>query len=175
MAISEPGSYRGSPLIRRLRFRIRALLLVVAVLSLFMGIAHQLDRRWRLDRALLSAAQAGDAEAVRSLLDHGADVNAAEGGPSFWTPLMHAALRGDLELVRLLLDRGAEVDRQDGDGFTALTVAAEEGHWEVVKLLASRGADIHHRDATGRSALDRAGAGGESEVVSFLEAIRRRP
>ena len=87
---------------------------------------------------------------------------------------MHVALQGDLELVRLLLDRGADVNRQDGDGFTALTIAAEEGHWDVVRLLASRGADIDHRDATGLSALDRAAAGGESGIVSFLEATRRR-
>jgi hypothetical protein len=145
LRISDGTTDKGRPTDR---VSIRALLLVIAVLSLFLAIAHHRDRQWRLDRAILAAAHGGDAAAVRSLLDRGADVNAVEGGPSFWTPLMHVALQGDVELVRLLLDRGADVNRQDGDGFTALTVAAAEGHWEVVMLLALRGAAIDHRDAT---------------------------
>jgi ankyrin repeat protein len=174
MITCKPDSCRGSPWIRWLRFRIRALLLVVAVSGLCLGIVHHRDRQQRLDRAILTAAHRGDAQAVRSLLELGANANVVDGGPGFWRPLMHAALHGDSGLVRILLDRGAEIDPQDGDGFTALTIAAEEGHWDVVRLLASRGADIDHRDATGLSALDRAAAGGESGIVSFLEATRRR-
>ena len=57
---------------------------------------------------LVEAAMRGDATAVRSLLDNGADVNATYGDGS--TALHWAAGNGNLELTRLLLDAGARVD-----------------------------------------------------------------
>jgi ankyrin repeat protein/ribosomal protein S18 acetylase RimI-like enzyme len=54
------------------------------------------------------AADRGDGELVRVLLDAGADTEIAEGGGA--TPLHFAAWRGFVEIARLLLDRGASLE-----------------------------------------------------------------
>lgn len=57
---------------------------------------------------LHEAAKRGRANAVRLLLEHGADPNARESGDN--TAALHwAAARGDLEIVRALLDAGGDV------------------------------------------------------------------
>ena len=56
----------------------------------------------------LHAAAAGRSkDAVRALLEHGADVNARQEGG--WTALHAASQNGDVEMVRLLIAGGADV------------------------------------------------------------------
>jgi len=57
---------------------------------------------------LHAAAKAGHAEAVRLLLEHGADPNAREEGDNTY-PLHWAAAHGHLETVRALVDAGGDV------------------------------------------------------------------
>src|SRR5204862_3258127 len=58
--------------------------------------------------ALHFAAASGSTEAVRSLLDNGADLNARE--PQWGqTPLMFAAASGRTDVIGVLLARGADV------------------------------------------------------------------
>jgi ankyrin repeat protein len=59
--------------------------------------------------ALMTAASAGSVEALRVLLDHGADVKAKESAHG-QTPLMFAAALNREAAVRLLLARGAEIN-----------------------------------------------------------------
>ena len=63
--------------------------------------------------ALPNIAAFGDANAVRLMLDHGADVNAFD--PLGRTPLMYAAASDllDLDVVKLLVERGADVNAKD--------------------------------------------------------------
>jgi hypothetical protein len=89
---------------------------------------------------------------VRTLLDHGADVNAS--GPSGGTALIHAAEQGKADVVRLLLSRGANVDVQGAiphqGQHTALSIAlanngiasyaAAENYQKIIKLLKDAGA-----------------------------------
>ena len=65
--------------------------------------------------ALALAAQSGQVEIVRLLLDAGEDPNRFNplGGHSHSTPLHQAALTGNNEVVRLLVERGARVDLKD--------------------------------------------------------------
>ncbi len=65
--------------------------------------------------AFALAAQHGQTEIVRLLLDGGADPNRynPEGFHSHSAPLHQAVAAGHLEVVRLLLDRGARLDLRD--------------------------------------------------------------
>lgn len=96
------------------------------------------------------AALGGSADAVRLLLERGAD---ADGGA-----LQAAASGGHLEVVRLLLDAGADVDRRDPDTgrvplHAAVTAGAEDSP-AVVEALLAAGADVNATTSDGASALD---------------------
>jgi ankyrin repeat protein len=82
----------------------------------------------------MNAAQSGDAQTVRVLLDGGAEVNAAtECG---WTPLLFAAASGDEQRVWLLLEAGADSSCRTQVGTTPAEVAALNRHEGIVKMLA---------------------------------------
>ena len=83
--------------------------------------------------ALVLAAQAGDKDAVRALLDAGADPNAT-GEDHVATPFTTA----DLPTLQLLLDEGADPKATTGAGATLLhhLAAQEPGPDEVPMLLA---------------------------------------
>jgi hypothetical protein len=89
---------------------------------------------------LIAASKRGDAEAVKSLLAKGADVNAKTRYNQ--TPLMFAAEKGHLEIVRILIDAGADINATDNfyEAFTPLSASAAKGHADVVKLLLEKGA-----------------------------------
>ena len=84
--------------------------------------------------------------AVRLMLDHGADVNAVD--PLGRTPLMYAAASDllPLDVVKLLVERGADVNAKDahklsGDsGLTVLDIARLHGETPVVEWLVKSGA-----------------------------------
>ena len=88
-------------------------------------------------KKLFLAINEGDAdlEAVRLLLDGGADLNACDYDGS--TALLCAAGNNwtPLETLCLLLDRGADPNACDYAGRTALAVAEESGHTKTAALL----------------------------------------
>jgi len=96
--------------------------------------------------ALPNIAALGDVNAVRLLLDHGANVNAVD--PLGRTALMYAAASDLLPLdeVKLLVERGADVNAKDahklsGDaGLTVLDIARLHGETPVVEQLVKYGA-----------------------------------
>jgi ankyrin repeat protein len=73
-------------------------------------------------------------EAVKILLDHGADPNAVDSDEHF-TPLMHAAAEGHLEVVKVLLANGADPSLKDIDGDDAASFARQAGHTEVADFI----------------------------------------
>lgn len=86
--------------------------------------------------ALHGAAARGDLDAIRLLLEHGADVNerlpievahsrktACSVG---WTPMHCAAARGHPEAMKLLEDEGGLTDVLDSRGKTPLQVLHED-------------------------------------------------
>jgi ankyrin repeat protein len=82
-------------------------------------------------------------DAVRLLLEHGADPNARDVRDNA-TPLHFAAANGTLDSARLLLDAGADV-HGTGDVHNADVIgwAARAGNEAVVNLLLERGAHHH--------------------------------
>lgn len=86
---------------------------------------------------LMLAAQAGHEQLVRLLLNHDADVNAADGE---YTPLMAAAQVGHAKVVRLLLAEGVDVNAADDNGWSALVFAASRNEVDVAQALLEAGA-----------------------------------
>jgi uncharacterized protein len=82
---------------------------------------------------LHSAVAARNPDAVRSLLDRGADPNARQ--QVGYTPLMAAAGSGREDLVALLLERGADPALVSEDGRTAAALAREHGHHALAARL----------------------------------------
>jgi len=108
-------------------------------------VAKDLDKA-AYGSALPNIASIGDAGAVRLMLDHGADVNAAD--PMGRTPLMYAVASDQLPLdeVKILVERGANVNAVDkhkdgGDkGLTVLDIARLHGETPIVAFLEKAGA-----------------------------------
>ena len=87
---------------------------------------------------LMNAVLYGDAAAVRTLIECGADPNIADHGGA--TALMWAVT--DTEKTRMLLEAGANVNARSSLGRTPLAIAAGiPGATPVVKLLLDRGAN----------------------------------
>ncbi|GFX52347.1 ankyrin repeat domain-containing protein 17 [Trichonephila clavipes] len=131
------------------------------------------DRGLKDMTPLMEAANAGNTDIVKLLIQHGADVNAQTSQekklkgakvknhqdmksqqemhgtipgivcPEGNTPLMFACAAGHEDIVRILLDAGARVEDHNENGHTPLMEAASAGHVEVAKLLVERGASIN--------------------------------
>ncbi len=142
----------------------------------------------------MTAAESGQTEIVRSLIQSGADVNAKRDDGA--SALTLATRDGHLEIVRLLLAAGANTKSEGWalvlaserghmeiaqalllagvpvetgpQQWTALMGASRGGHTNIVEALLQAGADINARDADGSSALMMAVAGGHTDTVQTL-------
>lgn len=95
--------------------------------------------RARLAAELNEAVLAGRIEAVRTLLDQGADPDLRD---NLQTPLLvKAAVRGQPEIVDLLLEAGADLDARDRNGMTALQAAIVIDSPRSVEIVLSRNPD----------------------------------
>ncbi len=120
---------------------------------------------------LVDAARRGEVELVRSMLDDGADVNAAQGDGL--TALHASAERGHVEIAKLLIAAGADLDAETRIGhYTPLHLAGRGGHGHVVLALAEAGADVSRATSnTGVTPLHLAASavGGEPAVATLLD------
>ena len=123
-----------------------------------------------LESPVADAAMNGDIEAVRALLEDGADVNAAQGDGM--TALHWAAEAGDMEMVGVLLSAGARVQgvTRLGD-YTPLHLASKAGYEGIVGRLLDAGADAGAYTTTGEvTPLHFAAASGSAASVEALLA-----
>lgn len=114
---------------------------------------------------ILTAAECGDVEALRQLLDRKVSVNTK--GEDGWSALMLATRHPNA--VRLLLDEGANVNACNVGGYTALMSAAWKGRADVVRMLLDAGANINVKDEESYTALDYARMSGGKDVAALLE------
>jgi ankyrin repeat protein len=131
---------------------------------------------------------------IKSLLKHGADVNARNtdmeprwSGARYrrrqvgLTPFLAAARQADLEVMRLLLEHGADPKANTPLNITPLMLAAgiawasnqdrasEEQVLETVKMLVEElGADVNFVADTGETAMHAAAYRGANSVVQYL-------
>ena len=118
-------------------------------------------------KELFKAIKENNIEAVKLLLERGADINTKDKDGR--TALMYAASAGCTETVKLLLDHGADINAKTKYGYrTALMLAAIGGHTETVKLLLERGADVNTIGEFDRPALMCAALEGHTEIVNLL-------
>ncbi|HEV8248598.1 MAG TPA: ankyrin repeat domain-containing protein [Gaiellaceae bacterium] len=92
---------------------------------------------------LTLAAFFNQPEAVRLLLDSGADVHQRARNEQIQVLPIHSAAAdgGSVEIVRMLLDAGADVNATQPGGFRAIDAARQEGNEELEQLLLERGAE----------------------------------
>ncbi len=119
--------------------------------------------------ALMWAASAKNAAAVKLLIDYKADVNAKThkapppkpldtifsapypvGG---MTALLFAARQNDQASVKVLLDAGANINLGAADGTSPVLVAVLNGHYSLANFLLDHGANPNLADGKGRAAL----------------------
>lgn len=118
---------------------------------------------------LLTATRNGHAVIVNSLLNQGADPNAAN--KFGFTPLMYASMYMTPKstfIAELLIEKGAEIDKVSNRGDTALMLACAQGNTGLVEYLLSRGANVHSADHANTTALDAALTRGDVAIVRAL-------
>ena len=119
---------------------------------------------------VFNAVVQGHLEAVRWLVENGADVNGHE-ADDIVTPLVLAAKYDHLELVEYLLDHGADVHAKDwGLRFTAMHYAAKNGNVTILKRLLAAGADKNAVDHIKNTPLDVAVEEGNPSAFRLLLA-----
>jgi uncharacterized protein len=95
-----------------------------------------------LNQELLRASRDGQIEAVKSLLERGADINVQDDKWG-WTPLMRAADGSHAKVVKLLIARGANLNIKDKSGSTVLEGMSDgvnEQQQAIIRILKRAGA-----------------------------------
>ena len=90
---------------------------------------------------LIKAAEAGDCDAVASLLQQGADATAES--YTQWTALHGAAENGCVECIKLLLGAGARSDARAKSGLTPAEIAKKYGRDAAFELLSQPPLDTY--------------------------------
>ena len=145
--------------------------------------------QWTGETPLMTAASVGSVDAVKSLLAHGAKVNAQESDYG-QTALMWAISFHQPEIAKLLIENGADihakthaqpgikpmvlasygtdVQANSKGGYTPMIFAARAGDLETIKLLLAKGADVNESTPDEGNTLVIATAGGYEKMALFL-------
>ena len=142
------------------------------------------------DVSMVDAAEKGDWENVKKLLEDGADVNFQRFKPEWFpearTAFMYVVQSGNAEMVRLFLDYGANVNIKDFWSCNALFYAvckeenieiikAHKPNLEVVKLLLEKGANVNEISFSALTVLDCANLQQNDELIELLEGYDAKP
>jgi ankyrin repeat protein len=117
---------------------------------------------------LMRAAEEGNAERVRQLIQSGAVVNAKD--QSGVTALYKTVVSGSSVIAKMLLDAGADPNVTTRSGTTPLMGAAWTLNRAIVRVLLDHGADVNLHEKDGRTALIdcASGADADPEIVEWL-------
>ncbi|PHH85828.1 hypothetical protein CDD83_11124 [Cordyceps sp. RAO-2017] len=112
-------------------------------------------------------AEQGPGDAIKALLDRGADIGAKNNEGQ--SPLFFAVQSGREALVGILLDRGADIEARDSTGRSPLSIPIELQREAILKLLLEHGADVSSRAlVNGQTPLSRAIGIRTIEMVKLL-------
>ncbi len=144
-----------------MRLRLLLPLLATVVLTTMVGAVPAVS-------PVADAAMRGDREAVRTLIQEGADVNAAQGDGM--SALHWAADKGDAQLTEMLLYAGAKPGAMTRIGqYTPLHLASRAGSAAAVRALLAAGSEVDAKTSvSGATPLHLAASSGDAAVVTAL-------
>ena len=121
------------------------------------------------NQALWEAAEQGNPEPVRILLDAGAEIESRNAYEN--TPLLEASYaegRNKSAVIKELIERGADVNAKRPNLSTALMFAAiDSDHYAALKWLIDKGAEVNATDEWGRAAIHYAFFNEYNSEISF--------
>ncbi len=120
---------------------------------------------WSVDTPLILAVNSGQYDAVKLLIELGADID--EKGEAWYTPVGCAAYPGQERILQLLLDNGAKIEPFKGY-HSALSFAAYYGNVKAAEILLDHNADIEHIGIDEATPLMVAVCNDRVEMVEFL-------
>jgi ankyrin repeat protein len=142
-------------------------LLIVALVAVLLTSAALIGTPG-VDPLVAEAAKRGDRDAVKTLLQKGADVNVPLGDGM--TALHFAAGIGDTQMAEMLLYAGANASAKTRlNDYTPLHIASESGSAAIAKLLLTAGADVNAKTSdSGVTPIHLAAGSGNVDTVNIL-------
>jgi ankyrin repeat protein len=131
----------------------------------FVGIYEvEEDRSKHQVTPLWCAAVANKLEVVKSLVEHGADINSPSDTES--TPVRSACYMTNISVIKYLVNHGADIHKPNCNGGTCLINAVQDA--ELCKFLINQGASVNAMDNSGNLALHYAIREGMVDTVKLL-------
>ena len=121
---------------------------------------------WQQCTPLMNAAAAGQLEACRLLLLHGANPKAKSYRGR--TAVFLAAWQGHVQILEMLRWHGLTLDSRDTEGDTALSLACYRGRFGAVDYLIKQGAKYDTTDNKQYTAMHLAAEGNNKEILELL-------
>ena len=118
------------------------------------------------EKSFIAAIQTNNIDAVKALLEKGADVN--EPAYTTKTPLHYASHSRNKEILKLMMTEGADLEAKTEQGFTPLSYAVGLNHPDNCRILLEAGADVDGIDNWKRTNLNVAANQGLTEVTVIL-------
>jgi ankyrin repeat protein len=106
-----------------------------------------------------------DRRVTKTLLEHGADINAKNG--LGYTPLVNAISKWKPDLVDLLVEAGADVQLSYDENVSALNLAIEMGSFQMVERLLDAKCDVNGHPG-GVPPLHLSAKKGQDDILHFL-------
>ena len=128
-------------------------------------ILRVIDAPSSAEKSFIAAIQTNNIDAVKALLENGADVN--EPAYTTKTPLHYASHSRNKEILTLMMTEGADLEAKTEQGFTPLFYAVGF-NLDNCRILLEAGADVDGIDNWKRTNLNVAAAQGLTEVAAIL-------
>lgn len=115
---------------------------------------------------LLYAVELSSYEVVKSLVQHGANVDIADNFGT--TPLMSAIKANKPTMALLLMQYTKQINKKDNNGSSALHYAAKTGNEMLFRKILQVGGNLRDLDRSGNNALFYAIAGRNKQIINKL-------
>ena len=122
------------------------------------------------ETACMKAAENGQLEAIKYLVERGADFHLGNSGGEI--PLTRAASKDHQEVVLYLISKGEDINYQESNyGMTPLLHAVSYGDVSYIRQLISNGADKDVRDKNGNTPMTLAAFSHQPAAIRYLAGI----